>query len=270
MKALLKLGWAVTFTCRSDEKGAATIAEIESEFSSSVPVEYLKMDLVDLSSVRALASEFRKTGKNIDLLILNAGIMAIPFSKTIDGFESQYQVNHLGHFLLVHLLFDRLAPQSRVVALSSRAHLRWGNRPIDYTAVENETPQTYDPWLAYGRSKLCNILTVKALAKRFPKATSTFNFNAVYPGLVDTGLLNVAPGLSGQAKSVDEGIKPVLHCALSPATSEVSGEYFHDNCEVGSGPSEVSAIALDEEAADALWENSLRQIGISEAEFGRA
>lgn len=159
--------------------------------------------------------------------------MATPFEKTVDGFESQFQVNHLSHFLLTHHLLPLLisTKNARVINLSSRAHLRWG-QDLDFNDVVTGTENDYDRWLAYGRSKLCNILFSKALAKRFPYASCGVSFNALHPGLVNTGLLSKASlGAStiSSAISVEEGIQTTIYLATSDEVQGVSGLYFSDS-----------------------------------------
>ena len=182
--------FAVTLTVRSDDKGVAAVAEIQRAVPGS-SVDYFLMDNADLSTVREFARQFKaRHPEPLDVLVNNAGIMATPYALTKDGFEAQFQVNHLGGFLLTSLLLPQLreaargpAGEARVVFLASRAHLRW-QRPLDLDAVRAPaaTPASYDAWLAYGRSKTCNILCARALAARFPVASGGVTFNSLHPG----------------------------------------------------------------------------------------
>ncbi len=178
--------------CRSKEKGEHAVNEIK-EFSQSSAVEFLLVDLTSFESVRAFAAEFLATKLPLHVLINNAGIMATPFEKSKDGFENQFQVNHLSHFLLTHLLFDVLkqSAPSRIINVSSRAHLRWQGKslrdilkrysdPINYEKLKNETPSTYDSWKAYGRSKLANIVFTYELHKRLEKSGITNSLQCQY------------------------------------------------------------------------------------------
>ncbi len=153
-------------------------------FPQAAVVDFIVMDLNDLSTVHSFAAAYLAKGQQCHLLVNNAGVMNTPYFMTSDGFEGQFQANHLGHFLLTHLLMPALGPGSRVVCLASRAHLRWGGMPpIDYDRMtKSVTAESYDGWQAYGLSKACNILFAKALAKRFPLATSGITFNALHPG----------------------------------------------------------------------------------------
>ena len=265
--ALLKAGYTVTISCRSQEKGLEAVQEL----SQYGDVNFLLMDMNNLSSVRAFAAEFAPS--TLQLLILNAGIMNTPFALTNDGFEAQYQVNHLAHFLLTHLLFPKLLASesnARVVALSSRAHMRHPV-PIDYIALKSASEDTYDGWQAYGRSKLSNILFAKALAKRFPVASSRISFFAVHPGLVDTGLL-VKGGVNlPTAITPEDGIKCTMYVATSTdvSISNESGEYYHNEVTrfIRGTPDETSvitAIALNENEADKCFEQSMEMLGLTE------
>ena len=163
--------------------------------------------------------------------------MATPFEKTIDGFESQFQVNHLAHFLLTHQLLPLLKStgNARIVNLSSRAHLRWQSE-LDMNDVVNVTEDSYDRWSAYGRSKLCNILFTRALAERFPYSSSGVTVNALHPGLVNTNLLqNAALGASTIAGAipVEEGIRSIIYLATATDMQGLSGQYYFD-CQVRS------------------------------------
>lgn len=157
--------------------------------------------------------------------------------------------------------------------LASRAHLRW-QRALDLEAVygPGATPATYDAWLAYGRSKTCNILCARALAARFPFAEGGVSFNALHPGLVNTGLLAKA-GLGAStvasAISVEEGAATAVMLAAALELRGVSGKYFADEAVVK--PPEISTWASSDAEADALWHASLRFAGFRTAEdYGKA
>lgn len=155
-----------------------------------------------------------------------------------------------------------------LIFLSSRAHLRWSNNPLDLSGVTTETKDTYDGWVAYGRSKLINILFTRSLAQRFPFAESKVGFYSLHPGLVDTGLLSVAPGLSSQAIPISEGIKGAMYLSTSPEVAETSDDYYHD-MQVARDPSVISGPAQSMEDAERLWQESLKMVGLNDAEYGR-
>ena len=174
-------------------------------------------------------------------------------------------MNHLSHFLLIHLLFSKLQASrggSRVINLSSRAHLRHGGA-IDYSLLKAANAQNYDGWHAYGRSKLSNILCAKALAKRYPVASSGISFFSLHPGLVATELLTVGGMNKSQGMPVSKGIKCTLHLCTSPEVAGQSGEYYHNEelqfflVTSEKAVSIMSDIAQSEGEADACFDMSM-------------
>jgi NAD(P)-dependent dehydrogenase (short-subunit alcohol dehydrogenase family) len=266
-KELCRRGFYVTITARSAEKGVEAVVEVTAEVPAA-QMGYLVMELKDLNSVKACANDYIKSNLPLNLLVNNAGIMNTPFEMTSDGFEAQFQVNHLGHFLFTHYLLPRIKQSGggRVINVSSRAHMRWSG-PLDLFGVRTETPATYDGWTSYGRSKLANILFARTLAKKFPFEESKISFNALHPGLVDTKLLNVAAGLKSQAITVTEGIQCCLHLSTSLEVEGVTGEYFHDS-QIAMDGSVVSDVAKSDVEADRLWTASLEFVGLTDAEYG--
>ena len=270
---LCTLKYKVTISVRSAEKGDEAVANIKAVVADA-DIDYLLMDLNDLSTVRSFAAEYMARPNPLHLLINNAGIMATPYVLTTDGFESQFQTNHLAHYLLTHLLFGKLqaADASRVINLASRAHLRWQQSLGDLTDVQAGHEASYDPWQAYGRSKTCNILMCRGLAKRFPPSpTNKISFYALHPGLVDTGLLvkaGLASNVASQAISVDDGVKTTLFLATDANVASISGRYWSD-CAMVEG-SEESALAQSEDEADLLWKASCRFCGIVEEQYGQS
>lgn len=257
--ALCEKGYEVLITVRSSEKGEAAVRSVQEKVAQA-SISYGLMDALSLRSVHAFASGVKGP---LDVLILNAGVMNVPFALSEDGIESQLQINHVAHFLLTHLLIPKLKDGARVVTLASRAHLRW-NQEMDLDALS--TKNTYDGWLSYGRSKTCNILFAKGLAKRFPN----FRSNSLHPGLVDTGLL-VAAKLSDntikQARTIDEGIDTVIYLATHHAVKDVTGEYFSDREVVE--PPNISRWAASDAVADALWAASEKVCCISPGTYGK-
>ena len=172
----------VILACRSAEKGEKAAVEVR-EKSGNDDVVFRQLDLASLTSVRQFAAKVLEEEPRIDILINNAGIMGCPYSKTKDGFEMHFGVNHLGHFFLTNLLLDRLkeAPSARIVNVSALAHI-FAKMNFDDINLE----MSYSPWPAYCRSKLANILFTQALAKRL--ADTTVTVNALHPGIVNTEL----------------------------------------------------------------------------------
>ena len=194
--------------------------------------------------------------------------MALPWHRTVDGFEQQWQVNVLGHILLCRLLLPAIraakAPTGRVVHLSSGAHRRHPG-PIDYDllAAEHRTDADYDRWRAYGRSKLANILFSNELARRLKAAGSTVTSNALHPGLVATNLLTNAGGDRSRGIPVAEGALTSIYLATSPEVEGHSGGYYAKCAPVPRGRMRT-AISTSEEAGKALWTVTCRELGLEE------
>lgn len=201
----------------------------------------------------------------IDVLINNAGIYQCPYTKTEDGFEMQLGVNHLGHFLLTHLLLDLLktSSPSRIVVVSSKLY-KYGHINFDDLNSENN----YDKAFCYSQSKLANLLFTLELARQLEGTGVTVN--ALTPGIVRTGLgrhvqipllakplFNIASMVF--FKSPLEGAQTPLYLACSPDVEGVSGKCFA-NCEV----EELMPKATDDEAAKKLWDVSRRMVGLTD------
>ena len=171
-RELARSGAKIIMAVRNTGKGEAAAREITGE------VEVRALDLQDLSSVR----QFADGVDTADVLINNAGVMAVPHAETVDGFESQIGTNHLGHFALTNLLLPKLT--DRVVAVSSIAH--WPGR-ISLDDLNWKT-RRYRPWLAYSQSKLANLLFTSELQRRLDAAGSPLRAVAAHPGYSHTNL----------------------------------------------------------------------------------
>lgn len=196
----------------------------------------LALELSQLESVAAAGDAVREIAPALDILICNAGIMALPRLEQVDGIERQFFVNHLGHYLLVRHLYDavRAAPQGRVVMVSSLGY-RWASDAgIEFDNLSGE--RDYEPNRMYGQSKLANALLALELARRFAGSQATAN--AVHPGIINTNLGRHFPrwkrmlgSLIGWTfmKSVEEGAATTCYVATAPALATTSGLYF-ENC----------------------------------------
>jgi NAD(P)-dependent dehydrogenase (short-subunit alcohol dehydrogenase family) len=247
-RVLAKRGARIFGAARTREKAAAACAAFGSD---AVP---LACELSDPESVRACVAEVQKRGDSLDVLLCNAGIMALPKREVLHGQELQFLTNHVGHFMLVTGLLDRLSERGRVVMLSSSAH---GMAPpagiqLDDLSLE----KSYKPWVAYGQSKLANLLFARSLARRFAGTSKTAN--ALHPGVIATNLGRhmggVANALFGVAsavalKSIPEGAATQCYVATHPSLEGVRGEYFAD-CNVA----KHSAQGHDDALGDRLWE----------------
>ena len=174
----------VILACRSVARGEAAVADVKKR-SGNNNVVFVQLDLGSLDSVRTFAAKILKDEPHIDILINNAGVMMLPKrSLTTDGFEMQFGVNHLGHFLLTNLLLDRIkeTPRARIVNLSSAAQGFIGKLDFDNLNCE----RSYSVTGSYFASKLENVLFTRSLAKRLEGSGVTTN--AVDPGTINTGL----------------------------------------------------------------------------------
>ncbi len=227
-RELAHRGATVVLAVRNLDKGQAAIDDIRAGRSDAV-VELQQLDLASLDSIRAAAAELEDRLERIDLLINNAGVMYTPPMKTADGFEMQFGTNHLGHFAWTGLLLDRLLPVegSRVVTVSSVGH-RIRSR-IDFDDLNSD--QGYNRVVAYGRSKLANLLFTYELQRRLDAAGSATAALAAHPGGSDTELGRHIPGgrylqplLRPLTQSAAMGALPTLRAATDPDAT--GGQYY--------------------------------------------
>jgi NAD(P)-dependent dehydrogenase (short-subunit alcohol dehydrogenase family) len=246
--------------------------------------ELVELDLANLKSVRACADQLLKKGEPFDVVIANAGVMATPFGKTADGFETQFGTNHLGHFVLVNRIASLIRDGGRLINLSSAGH-RYSNVDLDDPNFER-TP--YEPFIAYGRSKTANVLFAVAFDKRHRHRG--VRAAAVHPGVIQTELARsvdpshlenvmeqlrqqlAAEGKTFQWKTIPQGAATSVWAAVVAPSDEIGGRYC-ENCHVGqivpdnvtiSGVSEgVRPYALDPTNAEALWKKSEELVGES-------
>jgi NAD(P)-dependent dehydrogenase (short-subunit alcohol dehydrogenase family) len=270
-KALAVAGAEVTLACRSATKGEDALNRIRKDLPKA-NVSLRTLDLSDLDSVREFAVQYaagndRADNDRLDLLINNAGVMVPPESKTKQGFELQFGVNHLGHYALTGLLLDLLRANAgaRVVNVSSAAH-HMGKMDFDDL---NFFGRGYKPWEAYGQSKLANLLFTFELQRRFEADGLDIIATAAHPGWTGTDLqrnawyvrlMNVAI-----AMSPPQGALPTLRAATDPHVK--GGEYFgpHGIREMRGYPVEVdtSEDARSMEDAARLWQVSEELTGVS-------
>src|SRR6266436_2949000 len=202
-RALAAHGAQVTGAVRDLEKAAAATAQVQKDaVSNGGSFELVALDLASLKSVRACADELLARGKAFDAVIANAGVMATPFGHTLDGFETQFGTNHLGHFVLVNRIAALIRAGGRLINLSSAGH-RFSNVDLNDPNFER-TP--YEPFVAYGRSKTANILFAVAFDKRH--RDRGVRAAAVHPGGIKTELGRYVD--SGRMEKVVEEINQQL------------------------------------------------------------
>lgn len=254
--------------------------------------ELLQLDLADLSCARSAADSLLDRGEKIDAIICNAGIMAPPFERTVDGFESQFGTNHLGHFVFVNRILPLLGDGGRIVVLGSSGH-RYSD--VDYDDPNfDSTP--YDAWVAYGRSKTANILFAVALDQRLK--SRDIRAAAVNPGGIQTGLTRYQDGGQMEAmveqmnreliakgkepfkhKTIPQGAATSVWAAITAPGELVGGRYCED-CQVSkivpddqpinSVNGGARAYALDSDNANTLWKLSEQLVGESYLSFDPA
>ena len=263
-KALAEKQAEVILAVRNQAKGDAAMAQIESEFPQA-RLSVRILDLADLSSIKDFAEQFKRDYQQLDLLINNAGIMVPPYGKTVDGFESQFGTNHLGHFALTAQLYLLLKSTSgsRIVNLSSNAH-QMGKLKFDDLAWET---RNYSAWKAYGDSKLANLYFTYELSSKILATGQPVMVTAAHPGLTASNLAKGAVirffnSIFAQAGSM--GALPTLMAATEPTAG--SGDYFGPAGMSGwrGYPKRVSSNKLSHngDIAAKLWTISEEQTGV--------
>jgi len=227
-RALAVGGARVLLGCRNADKAAAALASIRTS-APEADVCVIPLDLADLSSVRDAAAAVLETSPTIEMLINNAGVMAIPLQHTADGFEMQFGVNHLGHFALTGLLLDRMnaTPGARIVNVSSTGH-KMGRVNFD----DLDAGDGYHRWLRYGQSKVANLLFTYELQRRLTATGATTTALACHPGGATTELSRDAgllmklfqPMADLVMQSAAMGALPTLRAATDPAAT--GGQYY--------------------------------------------
>jgi NAD(P)-dependent dehydrogenase (short-subunit alcohol dehydrogenase family) len=274
-RALAAAGAHVVVPARRPDRAREALAGLAGGSGSA---EVDELDLGDLESVRGFAERFLASGRDLDIMIGNAGIMACPETRVGPGWEAQFATNHLGHFALVNRLWPALSAGdgARVVSVSSRGH---HNSPIRWDDVQFETG--YDKWLAYGQAKTANVLFAVHL-DTLGKDAGVRAF-ALHPGGILTPLQRhlpreemVAYGWIDEAgnqleqsfKTPEQGAATQVFAATSPQLDGMGGLYLED-CDVagpaageGTGAGGVEDYAVDPEQAARLWSLSAALTGV--------
>jgi NAD(P)-dependent dehydrogenase (short-subunit alcohol dehydrogenase family) len=260
-RALGRSGARLVIVGRSADKTNATADLIRRDTGADVTP--LIADLSQQADIRALAADFKTRFDRLDVLINNAGAYFNSKQMTADGFEMTFALNHLSYFLLTHLLLDVIkdSAPARIINVSSNAHKFGG---IDFDNLQAE--KRFGGMIAYGQSKLENILFTYELARRLEGTGVTVN--ALHPGVVRTGFgknngalmtvaMNIFQGITGI--SAEQGADTIVYLASSPEVAEVSGKYFYKRRAIKS-----SAVSYDTDAAARLWAISEALTGINQ------
>jgi NAD(P)-dependent dehydrogenase (short-subunit alcohol dehydrogenase family) len=278
-RSLAAHGGQVVGAARDLKKAEAATAQVRKDAEDNGgSFELVALDLANLESVRACADKLLAKGEPFDVVIANAGVMATPFGHTVDGFETQFGTNHLGHFVLVNRIASLIRAGGRLITLSSAGH-RFSNVDLE---DPNFAQTTYEPFVAYGRSKTANILFAVAFDTRH--RDRGVRAAAVHPGGIPTELgrhmdpsqlqamldqMNKQLAAEGkppfQWKSIPQGAATSVWAAVVAPADDIGGQYC-ENCHVGNVlPDDItiSAIseglrgyALDSDMAEALWKKS--------------
>ncbi|WP_158794776.1 SDR family NAD(P)-dependent oxidoreductase [Granulicella sp. L60] len=285
-RSLVAHGAQVVGAARDLTKAEAATAEVREEAAANGgSFDLIELDLADLKNVRACADKLLAKGEEFDVVIANAGVMATPFGHTVDGFETQFGTNHLGHFVFVNRIASLIRNGGRLINLASSGH-RFANVDLEDPNFER-TP--YVPFVAYGRSKTANILFAVAFDQRH--RGRGVRAAAVHPGGIHTELArHMDPAvlqatidqISKQAeaegngpfqfKTIPQGAATSVWAGIFASADEIGGRYC-ENCHVGhivaddvniSPASEgVRGYALDPHNAEALWKKSEEMVGES-------
>lgn len=250
----------IWLAARNLEKAREAVGDIQKEVPDAA-IEVVELDLTSLESVKTAAARVLAESDRLDVLLLNAGVMAIPAAVTKDGYEVQFGTNHVGHALLTKLLVPLLDKTAkgpgadvRVVALSSMGHNYTATGGIKFDSLKTTGEEMFT-YARYGQSKLANILFIRQLAKEYPQFTAA----AVHPGVVNTNLFHAAtdtpailriflPLTSYVLTTIETGAKNPLWASVAEGVK--SGEYYEP---VGI-PGKASAYGKNDELAKKLWE----------------
>jgi len=242
-------GATIVGLARSVDKAQSALDEVGAKGTA------VACDLSEPASVRAAVQTVVDSGVTLDVILGNAGIMALPKLEQKHGLELQFLTNHMGHFLLVTGLLDQLADDGRVVIVSSGAHF-WADEEVGIDLDDLSGDKTYSAWRQYGMSKLANILFTRQLAKRFEGTSKVAN--ALHPGVIKTNLSRHLEDQSifddmdpAKIKTIPQGAATQCLLAVHPEGAAHSGAYFSD-CQ----PAEGSKWCTDDALAEALWAKS--------------
>jgi NAD(P)-dependent dehydrogenase (short-subunit alcohol dehydrogenase family) len=272
-KILCSKGARVIISSRKQSNAEQALSEVKAEVPEA-NVDWVSLDLTDPDSIQAAASKVIEAFPQLDALINNAGVMQTPEIKTKEGYELQFATNHLGHFRLTRALYSHLEKsKGRVVVLSSVVH-KYGKIDLDDLMMSKK----YDPFKAYGQSKLANMLFAFELDRRLEKAGSSVICIPCHPGYSSTNLQSAGVGMEGGsgffkglykmtntffAQSAKLGAYPEVLAAADPNAKRATyyGPTKRGDSVGPVGESKVDPKALDEDMANKLWEATEKLVG---------
>ncbi|XP_049701617.2 retinol dehydrogenase 11-like [Helicoverpa armigera] len=263
-RGLASHGATVVIACRDKDKSAKAIADITAS-TGNKNIEFRHLDLASFSNVRQFAEDFNKAYDRLDILVNNAGCGGYSFSLTKDGVSEVMQINYFGPFLLTNLLLDKLkaSKPSRIIIVSSCLHYLGKLHPDE---IRFGGDGVLNQFLIYAKSKLCDLLWTKALAKRLPEGVTV---NSLHPGAVKTDIFKKLPYVISKTvdillelfacKTPKEGAQTTLHCCLAEELENVTGKYFMECAEAG-----YSSLADDDDLVEDVWNNSIKITNFNE------
>ncbi|HEX9133276.1 MAG TPA: SDR family oxidoreductase [Ktedonobacteraceae bacterium] len=246
---LAKLGATVEMACRDQGRGDAARTEIQAA-SGNTAVEVALVDLSSQDSIRAMVADFMARHSRLDVLVNNAAVFKPARTVTPDGLETMFATNHLGPFLLTNLLLDtlRASASARILTVTAPSTTR-----LNFDDLQGE--KRFRPLIAFGASKMCNLLFTYELARRLKESGITVN--AVHPGVVKSSLMKDAPlpvrwltRLVG--RSPEEAAETLVYLASSPEVAGVTGTFFKDK-----QPIHSNAYSHDQKVQRHLWDISM-------------
>jgi NAD(P)-dependent dehydrogenase (short-subunit alcohol dehydrogenase family) len=252
---LAEQGARIVFTARDRARAEATLLKLQSA-NGSVEHAFHMADLSTLAEMKRIGAILSREPR-IDVLVNNAGAIFTRRQETADGLEMTFALNHMGYFVITSLLMGKLQPGARIVTVASGAHR---GAKLDFDDLQSR--KSYASFAVYSRSKLCNILFNRELARRVPQGVTA---NCLHPGFVDTRFGTNSGGLMRTvlkvvkpigAISPEEGAKTIIHLAASPDVAAVTGEYF-TKCKIDRPTKE----AQNDADAKRLWEISEKIAG---------
>lgn len=255
---LAEQGARIVFTARDPKRAADTLAALRKANPAAEHAAHMG-DLSILAEMKRVGAELAREPQ-IDVLVNNAGAMFNKRQETADGLELTFALNHMAYFVITHILRPKLKPGARIVTTASNAHR---GAKLDFGDLQSR--KGYSGFPVYSKSKLCNILFNRELARRL--AGSGVTANALHPGFVATRFGDNSPGIMRTvlkvakplgAISPEEGAKTIVYLAASPEVANVSGEYFYE-CRIAT----PTAEARNDDDARRLWEMSERIAGLS-------
>lgn len=274
-RILLSKGAKVVMLNRCADKSTAAVAALKQEFGQDADVSFVRMDLADLASVRAAATELMQTVPQIDALICNAAIAQVPTQKfTVDGFESQLGTNHYGHFLLCGMLFDRInASNGRIVVVASLGY-KMGLKTIQFDDMNWD--KNYHQNSTYCHSKLAQMMFAYHLQDRIRAAGKNVEVFVCHPGSSNTSLIKTSGNrtsrivfglmtLSPMVQSAEKGAYPEIMCATQDNLEQRAfygpTGFMEMVGPVGKGT--LEPYAVDQDVMARLWDLSEKETGFS-------